>query len=222
MTRNGEQYATIESVEQLREIYGEAGHRAQTKERIALHPRDRQWLAASPLVMLGTCDEDGRCDVSPKGDPAGSLVHIIDDRTIAIPDRPGNRRIDGFRNIIANPYVGMNFVIPGRIETLRINGHARLVSDAPFFDALIVKGHRPRLAMIVDIETIFFHCGKAFLRSELWKPETWNPDALPSHACITKDVQDPGMSLEELEAYYGPAYAKKIYVEAPRIESTVS
>jgi PPOX class probable FMN-dependent enzyme len=216
---DGDGYVAIESVEQLREIYGDAGTRALTKERTSLHPHDRRWLAASPFCMLATCDENGLCDASPKGDPPGSLVHIIDDRTIAIPDRPGNRRIDGFRNIIANPYVGLNFVIPGRIETLRINGHARLVSDAPFFDELTVKGHRPRVAMIVDIETIFFHCGKAFLRSQLWQPETWDPGALPSHACITKDVQDPGMSLEELEAYYGPAYAQKIYTEAPRISA---
>ena len=211
-------YVQIDSVAQLREIYGEVGHRAATKERTSLHAHDREWLRVSPLCLVGTADEFGNCDVSPKGDPAGSLVHIIDDRTIAIPDRPGNRRIDGFRNIIVNPHVGLNFMIPGRAETLRINGGARLVSDAPFFDEMTVKGHRPRSVMIVDIETIFFHCGKALLRSRLWKPETWNPDALPSHACITKDVQDPGMTLAELEVYYGPQYERNMYVEAPTIQ----
>jgi PPOX class probable FMN-dependent enzyme len=214
---NATGYVPVESVAQLREIYGEAGQRALTKERSALHARDRQWLAASPFCVIATADEFGNCDVSPKGDPAGSLAYVIDDRTIAIPDRPGNRRVDGFRNILVNPHVGLNFIIPGRTETLRINGAAHLVSDAPFFDDLVVKGHRPRTAIVVDIETIFFHCGKAFLRSQLWKAETWNPDALPSHACLTKDVQDPGLTLAELEAYYGPEYEKKIYVEGPRL-----
>jgi uncharacterized protein len=210
-------YVPVETVAQLREIYGEAGQRALTKERSTLHARDRQWLEASPFCMIGTADEVGNSDVSPKGDPAGSLVHIIDDRTIAIPDRPGNRRIDGFRNIIVNPHVGLNFVVPGRTETLRINGRAYLVSDAPFFDELVVKGHRPQLAVIINIDTIFFHCGKAFLRSQLWKQESWNPGALPSHACMVKDVQDTPESLAELEAYYGDVYEKKIYVEGPKL-----
>jgi uncharacterized protein len=207
----------IETAAQLREIYGDAGQRSLTKERDALHARDRQWLGASRFCVIATADEFGNCDVSPKGDPAGALVHVLDDRTIAIPDRPGNRRVDGFRNIIVNPHVGLNFVVPGRTETLRINGRARLVSDAPFFDALVAQGHRPRVAIIVDIDTIFFHCGKAFMRSDLWKPETWHPEALPSHACIVKDVQDTPESLVELEAYYGPVYEQKIYIESPRI-----
>jgi uncharacterized protein len=210
----------IGSAAELREIYGDAGERALAKERDTLHVRDRQWLNASPFCVIATADEFGNCDVSPKGDPVGSLAYVIDDRTIAIPDRPGNRRLDGFRNIIVNPHVGLNFVVPGRTETLRINGRARLVSDAPFFDALVVKGHRPRVAMIVDIETIFFHCGKAFLRSQLWQPETWHPEALPSHACIVKDVQDTPSTLAELEAYYGVEYATKIYVENPKLAAS--
>jgi uncharacterized protein len=221
-TANETDYVPVESAAQLREIYGDAGQRSATKERPVLHARDRQWLKASPFCVIATADEFGNCDVSPKGDPTGSLVYVIDDRTIAIPDRPGNRRIDGFRNIIANPHIGLNFVVPGRTETLRINGRARLVSDAPFFDDLTVKGHRPRVAIIVDIETIFFHCGKAFMRSQLWKPETWHPETLPSHACIVKDVQDTPSTLAELEAYYGVEYEQQIYVESPRIESASS
>lgn len=131
------------------------------------------------------------------------------------PGAPGNRRVDGFLNILSNPRIGLLFVVPGRHETLRINGRARLVSDGPFFDDLIVKGHRPLAAVVVDIEQIFFHCAKAFLRSETWKPESWNPDALPSHAKIVKSVQATAETLEQLEDYYGPGYARRLYYAAP-------
>jgi uncharacterized protein len=136
---------------------------------------------------------------------------VLDDATIAIPERPGNRRADGFRNILSNPHVGLIYLVPGRKETLRINGRARLIREAPFFDDMIVKGHRPQLAIVVEIEQIFFHCMKAFLRSKLWEPESWRPDALPSHAQIVKSVQRCAESLEELEHYYGPQYATRIY-----------
>ena len=95
--------------------------------------------------------------------------------TLAIPDRPGNKRVDGFLNVLANPHVGLVFLIPGRGDTLRVNGSARLLRDAPFFDDMVVKGNRPALALLVEVEEVFFHCAKAFLRSQLWKPETWNP-----------------------------------------------
>jgi uncharacterized protein len=201
----------VTSESELREILGDAMPRALAKERTSLHEIDKQWLAQSPFCLVSTSDKDGNCDVSPKGDPAGHLAYVVDDTTIAIPERHGNRRADGFFNILANPHVGLLFVIPGRGDTLRINGRARVVRDAPFFDDMVVKGHRPKLALVVDIETIFFHCAKAFLRSELWKTETWNPTAMPSHANIVIAVQPTGETLEELEEYYGPAYLKKLY-----------
>ncbi|RFS81150.1 pyridoxamine 5'-phosphate oxidase family protein [Actinomadura spongiicola] len=201
----------IASAEELREILGAPMPRAVKKERLRLHARDLDWLASAPFCLIATSDAEGNCDVSPKGDPPG-FVHVIDDTTIAIPDRPGNRRADGFLNILSNPHVGLLFLIPGRGETLRINGRATLVRDAPFFDEMIVQGHRPALALIVEIEQIFFHCAKALMRSKLWKPETWEPDALPSHARIIKDVQQPEQTLEELERYYAEAtYAKGLY-----------
>ncbi|MGP3929636.1 pyridoxamine 5'-phosphate oxidase family protein [Nonomuraea sp. KM88] len=203
-------WAEIGSEDELRELLGEVMPRAANKERVRLHQRDRDWLAASPFCLVATSDDKGACDVSPKGDPAG-FVHVIDDTTIAIPDRPGNRRADGFLNVLKNPNVGLIFLIPGRNETLRINGRARLVRDAPFFDELIVKGHRPHLALVVEIEQIFFHCAKSFLRSALWKPDTWRPDVLPSHARLVKEVQVVEESVEELETYYGKAYAEKLY-----------
>jgi len=200
----------ISSETELRELLGQPTQRAITKERVRLHDRDRDWLAASPFCLIGTCAADGTCDVSPKGDPPGFTL-VLDDATIAIPERPGNRRADGYRNILSNPHVGLIYLIPGRKETLRINGRARLIREAPFFDDMIVKGHRPQLAIVAEIEQIFFHCMKAFLRSKLWEPETWRPDALPPHAQIVKSVQPCAESLEELERYYGPQYATRIY-----------
>ncbi|MEU5884705.1 pyridoxamine 5'-phosphate oxidase family protein [Spirillospora sp. NPDC047279] len=210
MTQAGE-FIEVTSEAELRELLGEVLPRAANKERPRLHERDRDWLAASPFCLIATSGPGGDCDVSPKGDPAG-FVHVIDDTTIAIPDRPGNRRADGFRNILKNPHVGLIFLIPGRGETLRINGRARLVREAPFFDAMVVKGHRPALALVVEIEEIFFHCAKAFMRSGLWKPGTWAPDVLPSHARLVKDVQSTKESLDELEAYYSEGnYGRKLY-----------
>ena len=136
---------------------------------------------AAPRIglLVATADAEGRCDVSPKGDPAG-FVKVLDARTLVMPERPGNRRADGFHNILANPHVGLIFLIPGRTETLRVNGRARLVSDAPWFDALVVEGHRPKLAVLIAIEQLSFHCSKAFLRSHAWESGTWTPDAVPS------------------------------------------
>jgi predicted pyridoxine 5'-phosphate oxidase superfamily flavin-nucleotide-binding protein len=116
------EYAEIASMQELREVLGTPSGRAVTKERTRLHARDRQWLAASPFCVIATCDAFGNCDASPKGDPAGRLVCVLDDTTIAIPERPGNRRADGYGNVLANPHAGIISIIPGRNETLRING----------------------------------------------------------------------------------------------------
>jgi uncharacterized protein len=178
--------------------------------RTALEDEHRQWLATSPFCLVATADAEGNCDVSPKGDPPG-FARVLDDTTVAIPDRPGNRRTDGFRNILANPHVGLIFLVPGRGDTLRINGRARLVRDAPFFDEMVVKGHRPRLALVVEIDQIFFHCAKAFMRAKLWRPETWDPEALPSRARIVQGVERPDDPIEVLEKHYGPEYAKGLY-----------
>ena len=200
----------ITDVDHLVALLGAPNAAARNKERPVLHDLDRAWLAATPFCLLATSAPDGSCDVSPKGDPAGQLVHVIDDTTIAIAERPGNRRADGYHNILANPHVGLIFLIPGRGDTLRINGRARLVSDAPFFDAMQVKGQRPLLAVVVDIEQIFHHCSKAFLRSQLWHPETWT-DPVPRRAVIAQQLERPDESIEELDRYYGASYATHLY-----------
>jgi len=202
----------IATLAELEALIGEPNERARTKERDRLLEIDRQWLAATPFCVLATADADGRCDASPKGDPAGRLVHVIDDHTIALAERPGNKRIDGYRNVLANPHVGLNFLIPGRGDTLRINGRARLVSDAPFFDDLVVRGHRPVLALVVEVEQVFFHCAKAFLRSGLWDPETWaSSEVVPRRSIIAKQYENAPGTVEELDAYYAEAYTEGLY-----------
>ena len=200
----------IIDVAELVELVGTPSERVANKARPTLHDLDRDWLAASPFCLIATSAADGTCDVSPKGDPAGFAL-VLDDRTIAIPERPGNRRLDGFRNILDNGHVGLLFVIPGRGDTLRINGRARLVSDAPFFDDMMVKDHRPILALVVEIEEIFHHCSKAFLRSELWRHETWQSGRVAPRAVIAQTLEPSELTLEELTAYYGPDYEEKLY-----------
>jgi PPOX class probable FMN-dependent enzyme len=203
-------WSEITTPDQLTALVGEPVPKVRDKVRPRLHDLDRQWLAASPFCLVATSDADGRCDVSPKGDPAGQLAHVLDDQTLAIAERPGNRRVDGFHNVLANPHVGLVFLIPGRDDTLRVNGRARLVSDAPFFDDLVVKGHRPVLALVVDVEEVFHHCAKAFMRSRLWDRASWG-DPVPPRAVIARTLESPEQSLEELTTYYGPAYAEKLY-----------
>ncbi len=200
-------FTEITTEEELREALGGfATGRAATKVRPKLHPLQMEWLKASPFCVLATSDAAGNCDASPKGDPAGHLIHVLDERTVVIAERPGNKRADGYLNVLANPRVGIISLIPGRNDTLRINGRARLVRDAPFFDELAVRGQRPVLALAVEIDQVFSHCPKAFMRSGLWDPSTWKPDTLPSTAALCKAVQEPAETLEELEAHYSPEH----------------
>jgi PPOX class probable FMN-dependent enzyme len=202
--------AYITDEQELRDLIGFPIQRVADKSRPALAPLHRQWISASPLCVVATSNADGTVDASPKGDPAG-LAHVLDEHTLVIPERPGNKRADGYLNVLANPHVGLLFVIPGRPDTLRVNGNARLVGDAPWFDDLVAKGHRPVLALEVHVEEVFFHCGKAVLRSQLWQPETWKPHAVPSRAHIAQQLERPDESIEELERYYGEAYSARLF-----------
>ncbi|CAN5142726.1 pyridoxamine 5'-phosphate oxidase family protein [soil metagenome] len=200
----------VSTVEELRTIVGEPSEAVVKKVSPKLAPIHRDWLAHSPLCFVATTDADGNIDVSPKGDPPG-FVHIIDDSTIAIPERPGNKRVDCYLNVLQRPRAGSLFLLPGRGDTLRITGAASIVADADYFDTLIVAGKRPILALEIAIEEVFFHCAKAFLRSNTWKPQTWQPDALPTVAQMVK-AMDASLSLAELKlALDEENMSKKLY-----------
>jgi PPOX class probable FMN-dependent enzyme len=198
----------VTSVDELRAIVGHPNKYVANKVTTRLSPVQQDWLAASPLCFVATTDADGRVDVSPKGDPPG-FTRVIDDTTIAIPERPGNKRVDGYLNILQHPHVGTVFLIPGRGDTLRINGTARIMSDADYFDDMAVGGKRPILALEIAVEEVFFHCAKAFLRSDTWKPDTWKPTAVPSVAQLAKAFK-PDMSEQELDEYYAEDNIRKI------------
>ena len=190
----------IDTHEALRDLIGETKPRTRQKILDHLDEHARNLIAHSPFVLLATSAPDGRCDVSPRGDPAGSVL-VLDEKTLVLADRPGNKLIDSFRNIVDNPHAGLLFLVPGMNETLRVNGRARLVSDAPFFDSLVVQGKRPRLAVVVEVEELYMHCAEAFLRSSLWDPATW-PDrsSLPSLGTILRDQMSLPISADELDA----------------------
>jgi PPOX class probable FMN-dependent enzyme len=198
----------VTTVEDLRAIVGQPNGYVANKVKGLLSEAQQDWLAHSPLGFVATTDAEGRVDVSPKGDPPG-FVHVVDAGTIAIPERPGNKRVDGYLNVLQRPRVGTVFLIPGRGDTLRINGSARIMADADYFDALVVDGKRPILALEIAVEEVFFHCAKAFLRSDAWKPETWNPTAVPSVAQLAKAIK-PDMSDQQLIEYYSEDNLRKI------------
>jgi PPOX class probable FMN-dependent enzyme len=153
----------------LRSLFPATHDLAITKFQSALGRHAQAFIRRSPFLCLGTQGVDGKADVSPRGDLPG-FVRIVDDRTLAIPDRPGNNRLDSLSNILANPRVGLLFMIPGFDETLRVNGRAQLTTDPTLLDEMAVAGRAPTLAIIVDVDEAFLHCAKAFRRSHLWDP----------------------------------------------------
>jgi len=156
----------------LRDLFAPTHALAVQKCLDRLDKHAREFISRSPFLCLGTQNLDGKADVSPRGDPAG-FVKVLDERTLAIPDRPGNNRLDSLVNILANPSVGLLFMIPGFDDTLRVNGRASLVVDPSVLDEMSVKGRRPKLAIVVKVETVFMHCAKAFRRAHLWDPHTF-------------------------------------------------
>lgn len=184
----------------LRSLMGEPSDRAKNKVLPALDPHCRALIALSPYMLLGTSDAAGRCDVSPKGDAPG-FVMVVDDSTIVIPDRPGNRRVDSLQNIIENPHVGLLFLVPGMTETLRIAGSAQIVQDEALLAPLAVAGKAPTLGLLVHVEEAFLHCGKSSLRSGIWDPAKHvDPANLPSYAQMLMDQRRPAGRTDEEHA----------------------
>src|SRR5436853_7133364 len=190
----------VTSEKELRDLMGTPSERAVKKESAFIDEPSREFIRHSPFLLLATSDTNGRCDVSPKGDAPG-FVRVLDERHLVIPDRPGNKRLDGMRNLLQNPHVGTIFLIPGREETLRVNGRASIIRDAEILELVTAHDKRPLVAIGVEVEECFFHCPKAFRRSGLWEPERW-PDraALPSMARVLfHQVHPAGKTVEEYE-----------------------
>ena len=162
----------IETVAQVEELLGTPAPMVQQKIFDHVDEHAAAFLARAPLAMVATCDGDGRLDVSPKGDAPG-FVHVDGPKTLLVPERIGNKLAYGFRNMLANPRVAMIFVVPGVPETLRICGRAEITRDPALLERLAAKGKPALLVTRVTVEECFFHCGKAFLRSQLWRNETW-------------------------------------------------
>lgn len=159
----------IEEKSVLRAKMGEVGPLAAGKTLRRIDKYAKTYIERSPFLCIGTADENGNADVSPRGDPPG-FVRIVDDRTIIIPDRPGNNRVDTMANIIANPKVGILFIIPGIDDTLRVNGRAEIIDDPAELAPAAINGRAPKIGIRVHVDEVFFHCAKAFRRSQLWEP----------------------------------------------------
>ena len=177
----------VTSMEQLQSLYGERMPASVIKEIHHINAHYRALIEAAPFVAIATCGPEG-LDCSPKGDPAG-FIRILDDKTLAIPDRPGNNRIDGFRNIVRDPRIALLFLIPGVGETLRVNGRASISVDPELMASFAINGKLPRCVLIVHIESVYFHCSKAIMRSKLWDEATKiDRKSLPSTGSIIAEV----------------------------------
>lgn len=200
----------IDTLEELREIVGDPGPVAEAKVLSELDVHARNYIARSRFCLLATSGADGT-DVSPRGEP-GSVALVLDEKTLVLPDRPGNKRVDSLRNILHNPSVGMLFLMPPMAETLRINGRARIVRAAPYLADLAVRGRPPKLAVEISVDEVYLHCAKAFMRSDLWDPQTWNDrDELPRAAQIWRDHARIAASVDEIDGDLRNGYAKTLY-----------
>jgi PPOX class probable FMN-dependent enzyme len=193
-------------------IGGEPSPLALAKEQRTLDVHCRNFIARSPFVLVATSSATGQCDVSPKGDGPG-FVLVLDDRRLIIPDRPGNKRLDGMRNLLQNPHVGLIFLIPGMEETLRVNGRGWIVRDDDALARCEVRGKVPTLGIGVEVEEAFIHCAKAFKRSGLWEPERWPAlEGLASPARMLFDhTRPPGTTVEEFDRVLQDGYRQRLY-----------
>jgi PPOX class probable FMN-dependent enzyme len=190
----------ITTQHRLRELSKQPSHRANNKIIDRIDDICRRFIAACPFVIVASRGADGRMDVSPKGDPAG-FVTVLDEKTLAIPDRPGNHRLDTFNNLFTHPEIGLFFMIPGNGDTLRVGGKGKIVRDASLQARLAVNGKLPNLVLIVTVEEAFMHCCKSVVRSKLWSPEHWSDrECVPSLAEAIVAHARPSETMAEVQA----------------------
>jgi uncharacterized protein len=200
--------AAIREEPELRALLGEPAAIVRAKVADRLNDLTRRFVALSPFVLLATSAPDGTCDVSPRGDPPG-FVHVLDERTLLLPDRPGNNLADSLRNVLRNPHVGLLFLVPGVGDTLRVNGRATLVTDEGLLASCAVEGKVPKRGLRIEVDEVFTHCSKAFLRARLWDPETFvDRSALPSSGEVHRSL-NPDFDAERYDAERAERYARR-------------
>jgi hypothetical protein len=196
---------------EIRELYGQPDPKVYAKQLPRLDRHARAFIELSPFLVLASADAEGHCDATPRGDAPGFVV-VLDDAVLAIPDRIGNKRVDTMLNVAANPQVGLIFFVPGINESLRVNGRASISQAPDLLDAMAVHGKQPLAALVVEIEEVFFHCGKALIRSDLWNPEKKVPRAsFPTLGRILADQISQGQGVEESDKWIAEAYVKRLY-----------
>jgi PPOX class probable FMN-dependent enzyme len=198
----------IESEDDLRAIIGTPAQRAVDKTITELDEYCIEHIERSPFLLIASSDAAGNLDVSPKGDPAG-FVRVLGSHTLVIPDRPGNRRADTLSNVLQNPNVAMLFLVPGRRETLRVAGRARIVRDQALRESMAAKGKVPELLLGVDVSEVFFHCAKCIIRSDLW--QGYEAGDLPTLGEIMVKHAAVAMAPEALQAEIEESYRSRLY-----------
>jgi uncharacterized protein len=195
----------LTTIEQLEALYAQPGERALRKEIPYVNDDYRAFIAAAPFAVLATSGPDG-LDCSPRGDAPG-FVRLVDERTLALPDRPGNNRLDSLRNVIVDPRLALLFVIPGVGETLRVNGRGRISNEAALLDSFAVDGKLPRTVLLIDVDAVYFHCSKALVRSQLWDPARHvERSRLPSTGAILQRI----IATNDGEPFDAAAYDREL------------
>ncbi len=208
MTDNAQDLRTIADEDELRGNFREPSERVQKKAIPHLDRHCREIIKRSPFLCLATANADGQADVSPRGDPAG-FVTVLDDKTLLIPDRPGNNRLDSMANIVANPEVGLIFFIPGWDETLRVNGTADVVQDSAVLAAMEMNGHIPKVAIRVHVREALLHCAKAIRRSRLWEEDAQiDRKELPGVGRMVMDMANLSGDPDAADESYDAAVSK--------------
>jgi uncharacterized protein len=200
----------IETEAQLRALIGEPAELTCAKISDRLNPMTRLFVERSPFVCVATSNSAGHCDLSPRGDPAG-FVRILDDRTLLMPERPGNRLADSLRNMLANPHIGLLFIVPGVTDTFRVNGRATVTTDAALLAPCTVEGKLPLLGVLVDIDEAYTQCSKAFLRSHLWDPQRFvDPATMPTGGQVHRAIQGEQFDAAQYDQERAERYRRRV------------
>ena len=201
----------VTTEEHFRSVMGRPSPLVTRKELKELDSHARTFVGKSPFLLIGTSGADGAMDMSPKGDPPG-FVRVLDEKTLAIPDRLGNQRADTFMNLVVNDQIGLIFFVPGKQETLRVSGRAIIVRDLAIREPMAVGDRLPEFAIIVEVQQMFFHCAKCVIRSNLWKPASWPAlSGLPSLAETMVSAGKLRQSVEEMQAIVDNDAATRLY-----------